>query len=273
MQRWKYIIFAVVFGLFYGIIYTGTVNEMLLSDIVLKLSFSEFALCGGNASYIGKIMLCFFPSVIFQMISGIELYKHFCTGSVYYFSRCINRKKWYLKEIINLYLDSAVYFIFLSLSFITVMEFSADIHHNFREAIWLYLYYIVIFSLWNYFFSLLLNLTALYFRSNGGFAISLGIQMFFISCYVFFQEKLIFIYEGNTDSVRLMKLIPFSHLILFWHSSNNKKIDNLINIYGIDFNLNSSVILLIIADVIISFAGMIIIEKTDFILTNKETGG
>ena len=97
--------------------------------------------------------------------------------------------------------------------------------------------------------------------------------MFFISCYVFFQEKLYNIYEGNTDSVRLMKLIPFSHLILSWHSSNNKKIDNLINIYGIDFNLNSSVILLITAAVIVSFAGMIIIEKTDFILTNKETGG
>ena len=135
MRRWKYIIFAVVFGLFYGIIYTGTVNEMLLSEIVLKLSFSEFALCGGNASYIGKIMLCFFPSVIFQVISGIELYRHFCTGSVYYFSRCVNRKKWYLKEIIHLYLDSTVYFIFLSLSFITVMGISADIHHNFREAI------------------------------------------------------------------------------------------------------------------------------------------
>ena len=97
--------------------------------------------------------------------------------------------------------------------------------------------------------------------------------MFFISCYVFFQEKLYTIYEGNTDSVRLMKLIPFSHLILSWHSSNNEEIDNLINIYGIDFNLNFSVILLFIAAVIISFAGMIIIEKTDFILTNKETGG
>ena len=191
MQRWKYIIFAVVFGVFYVIIIAGPSNKILLSEIVLKLSFSEFGLSEGNASYFGKIMLSFFPSVIFQVISGIELYRHFCTGSVYYFSRCINRKKWYLKETAHLYIDSAVYFIFLSLSFITVMEFSADIHHNFRESLCLYLYYIVIFSLWNYFFSLLLNLTALYFRSNGGFAISLGIQMFFISCYVFFQEKLL----------------------------------------------------------------------------------
>lgn len=273
MYRMKYAVWAVILGILFGIAHTVNTQSILLSDVFLKLSFSEYILTPNNASYYDKLILCFFPSIIFQVISGTEVYRHFCTGAVYYFSRCTNRKKWYIKEISNLYLISLLYFIFFAFSFTIVFEVLYTIKYDGIVSIYLCFYYLVIFSLWNYIFSLLLNIIAFFLKSSGGFIVSFGVQLLFISFYVIFQEKLYKIYDGDIDAVKILKAIPFSNLIISWHSSANENINSLINIYNINFDLNLSVVILVAVAVIVTLIGMIAVEKTDFIYSNKESGG
>ncbi|MCD8118835.1 MAG: hypothetical protein LUE29_05035 [Lachnospiraceae bacterium] len=57
------------------------------------------------------------PIFCFELIFGISLYQHYCTCSVYYFSRQNNRSKWYLMESAKLFGYTAEYmalYVFLS---------------------------------------------------------------------------------------------------------------------------------------------------------------
>ena len=86
-------------------------------------------------------------------------------------------------------------------------------------------------------------------------------------------EKLYLINDNDPTAELLTKLIPFSHLILSWHSSRDKDINEYINIYNISFDLNYSVICLLVPSILIVVFGALIIKKIDFICSNKETGG
>jgi hypothetical protein len=61
--------------------------------------------------------------------------------------------------------------------------------------------------------------------------------------------------------------------MLSWHSSRDKAINEYINIYNIPFDLNYSVICLLVPSILIVVIGALIIKKIDFICSNKETGG
>lgn len=47
-------------------------------------------------------MLRMMPNYIMILVFGNKLYGHFCTASIYVFSRCPNRMKWYGKELLQL---------------------------------------------------------------------------------------------------------------------------------------------------------------------------
>lgn len=180
--------------------------------------------------------------------------------------------KWYFKESYSLILYDLVYLLFYILGHTILSSFYYDITYD-LTSIKLIFYFVVIYSLWNFIFSLLINIASLFFRSNGEFVVSIGIQMFFVSLHIAFQEKLYLIYDNDLTAELLTKLIPFSHLMLSWHSSRDKSINEYINIYNISFDLNYSVICLLVPSILIVVIGALIIKKIDFICSNKETGG
>lgn len=51
------------------------------------------------------------PVFCFELIFGISLYRHYCTCSVYYFSRQNSRSKWYLMESAKLFGYTAEYMV------------------------------------------------------------------------------------------------------------------------------------------------------------------
>lgn len=272
MKYLKYVVLGLSMGIFFSFIHVMDNNSITYSELILKISFSEYILTPNNASYFDKITLCLFPLIIFQVVAGMEIYRHYCIASVYYFSRCVNRMKWYFKELYSLILYDLVYLLFYILGHTILSSFYYNITYD-LTSIKLIFYFVVIYSLWNFIFSLLINIASLFFRSNGGFAVSIGIQMFFVSLHIAFQERLYLIYDNDSTAELLTKLIPFSHLMLSWHSSRDKSINEYINIYNISFDLNYSVIYLLVLSILIVVIGALIIKKIDFICSNKETGG
>ena len=271
MKYFRYALLGLIMGILFSAVHFETVDSFNFSYLILKQSFSEYTISPDNAAYFDKILLCYFPSIIFQIFAGTEIYSHYCTGAVYFFSRCTKRVSWYLKEIYFIYLQAIIYILFYVTGNVLLNLIFHKIIFDFT-SLKLLIYFVLIFTLWNFIFSLLINIASLYLKSNGGFIFSVSLQIFIISLYVVFQEKLNKIYEGNITAQNILKAIPFSHLIIPWHSSKIEDIDNLINIYDISFDLNYSVIYLLITALIISLFGAILVQKTDFIFSDKEKG-
>ena len=247
-------------------------NGTLFSEIVLSVSYHQYVLTIDNTGCYDKLITCFLPSVIFQIIAGTEIYRHFCSSSVYYFSRCCNRKRWFFKESLTLYFLTLQFYIVFLLSYTVMLSLICSVKID-DGSIILAVYYIIIFSLWNFAFSLLINVLSIFFKSHGGFSISIGIQLFFSMLYIAFESIIVKIYDGDAKAELILKAIPFSHLFIGWHSSTSGEINSIINILNMNFDLNFSVLVLFLFAVLTVIFGIIVIERTDFICSNKESGG
>ena len=101
---WSIIGISVLGGAFLSFMYVNPFGgSITLSDTILQLSGSrgEFPL-GTSATELMAFVMRMFPNYIFIMIFGTHLYNHFCTASVYVFTRQANRLVWYRKEVFQL---------------------------------------------------------------------------------------------------------------------------------------------------------------------------
>ncbi len=273
MKFIKYIFLGIIFGVIFGLSYLGENQSdiILLNDIVLKLSFDEFILCKSNAAYYDKIFLYLVPMLIFQLLSGTEIYSHFCTGSIYYFSRCTNKKIWTIKESAKVAVYALVNTTAILVSFILLNYIAGkEIVFSFG-AICIAGYYILIFSLWNLFFSIIINMISLKFKSHFSFSIAAGLEILFSLEYVALQDVLYKVYDHEKLAVTLIKLNPFSMLCIQWHSSKNSRINELIDIFDISFDINMTIIILFIMVSIAELLCVGIIQKIDLLSSNKES--
>lgn len=91
---WKYYIFPVL----YGVIFSWYGHFHGKQKVQLWQIIADIA--GGyigdiNASSISSVLLIFMPFLLYVLIFSTYIYRHFCNSSVYVFSRCKNRIKWY----------------------------------------------------------------------------------------------------------------------------------------------------------------------------------
>lgn len=273
MKCIKYIFLGTIFGVVFGVSYLGEnqADMILLNDVVLKLSFNEFILCKSNAAYYDKIFLYLVPMLIFQLLSGTEIYSHFCTGSIYYFSRCTNKKVWTIKESAKVAVYSFINTTAILLSFLFVNNIAGkEIVFSFG-AICVAGYYILIFSLWNLFFSIIINVLSLKFKSHFSFSIASGLEVLFSLIYVALQDVLYKVYDHEELAVTLIKLNPFSMLFIQWHSSKISSINELIDIFDISFDINKTIIILLVMVSIAELLCIRMIQKTDLLSSNKES--
>ena len=273
MKCIKYIFLGTIFGIIFGLSYLGENQSdmILLNDIVLKLSFNEFILCKSNAAYYDKIFLYLVPMLIFQLLSGTEIYSHFCTGSIYYFSKCTNKKIWTLKESAKVAVYSLINTVAILLSFLFVNYIAGKEIVLSSETICVAGYYILIFSLWNLFFSIIINVMSLKFKSHFSFSIAAGLEVLFSLTYVALQDVLYKIYDHEELSVKLIKLNPFSMLFIQWHSSKNSRINKLIDIFDISFDINKTIIILFIMVSTAELLCIRMVQKIDLLSSNKES--
>lgn len=250
-------------------------NSISLSGMINLFGFNDFYI---NAGYLILLFRWYFPIILFQIIWGTYIYRHFCSASVYYFSRCNNRVKWFLKEIVYLYIYAILYLLSSLVISALVILFCGNLTLD-SSAFLLALYYLILHSLWLFIITVLINVLSITIGSVAGFSIVAAIQALGVAIFIILDDLNIFTYElTSPDEIenlelqsKIIKFDPISHIVLKYHNSGNSKLNSVINKYGFDFSLNESVLTLFIAALIVLAVGCIIIKKKEFITINKES--
>ena len=261
------IIGSVIFGILLSIAYINPFNEVItLSELILQLSGSRGTFCLANTldellGFTIRLLPCF----VFLFYAGTDMYRFFCTASIYVFSRKSKRLNWYLKEILSILAIAFLYeFILLTVSIlITICRYQVHID---EAGIVIFLIHLFAYSIWNATIAIVINLVALYLGSDLAFLICVSIQIFGI-----FLFKLIDLFESNKElSFILINSNFMAHLVLGWHSSHLTFLNDTLhsNYSGLYF-INSMIVLIILFMVAI-FWGGIIIKKHDFLNSNTE---
>ncbi|MFP3156348.1 hypothetical protein LQZ18_18370 [Lachnospiraceae bacterium ZAX-1] len=245
-------------------------DQIPLEDIIMKLSFSMEMIC---ARTIFEMAFAYLAHIVFQAIFGLYIYSHFCSASVYYFSRCVDRKKWYAKELCGLLKFSCLYMVITALTPTAILFLRGHLLAGFASGVLLF-YYIAIHTLWLFATTLFVNLVSIKLGSGHGFALVVSLQFMFMALLKLWETQ--FPLEGSKDVARngyLLQLDPISHLVMDWHSSNIAGVEGLINRFGIDFDLNVSVALYLCIALIAAMIGGYLIGRHDIIVANIEIGG
>lgn len=263
---------ALAGGVFLSVTYINPYGgKITLSEAVLQLSGSRgnFAL-GFSYQELISFTMRLLPAFIFEAYAGILLYRHFCTASIYVFSRYPHRVKWYLGEVFHL---SGAVCGFNLLLLVTAMLTAAirwELEID-RAGIVLTGYHFLIYSAWAYIMALLVNLSAVYFGSSTAYASMVSIQLV---CIVLLGpvDSLIRHYDGRLSYENFLVWNPAAHLILGWHDSSVEIVAPILTSSYLQSDLNDTLILFLLLGIFITFIGALIIKNHDLLVSDLETG-
>lgn len=263
----KFMLCAVAFGILNTLIYGE--NMHTAEQVFLLWGFGQTSLLMAEAPI---FISAYFPMLFFNVFWGTYIYKHFCSGSVYYFSRCKNITKWYMKECLHLYLYTLGY---LGVLIASGMICALAVWHITLSASAMagFIYYFAIHSLFLFSVTLCINIVSIWISDSNGFVYVEGAILFLIATFFFVGENAFPEDIVTPDKMWIIKVNPISHIIFSMHSSSIPALNEAINMYGVDFELNHSVALLLLLSVITVIAGRFSVERHNFINTNLENGG
>lgn len=265
----KYLWIAVFCGIFCIVGCTKNFSEILLSEILFIPTYFD---TDYYMQYIPNITFGYVPLLLFQVFYGTYIYRHFCCASIYYFSRCCSRTLWFLKECLSLYIFCVGYLVVFVVSGVIATDILIKVTVD-AVSIYIFVYYILIYSFFLWFTTLAVNLFGILFTSNVGFTVVESFLFLCIAVYSMSGEYFIPEDAMASDYQWLIKWNPFSHLVFGIHSSKIEELNQLIHQKGIAFDLNESLLLFIILSVVTIIAGCILVHYHDFINANKEKGG
>lgn len=265
-MRWKQNLWmfpaALVFGLWLSLSYMNPYGGVTtLSSLVEQLSGSrgDFPL-EPNMSELLSFTLRLLPFLVFQALAGISFYRHYCTASVYIFSRMPNRLKWYRKECALLALHTLLYqalILAVAIAMATMRWDITDVPHG----IPILLIHLTLWSLWTFAFTLGVNLLAIYIGSSAAFAALSAVQMVCISALIVLNRL-----EDNLALAQLVKRAnPITCLILNWQTSRFLPAGS--GIYWED-----SLVLVLAAAAAIAIVGGILVQRHDLLISDTDGG-
>lgn len=274
MMKYRYrllFLAALAGGVFLSVMYINPYGgKTTLSGAVLQLSGSrgEFVL-GFSYSELISFSLHLLPAFIFEAYAGIMLYRHFCTASIYVFSRYPHRVKWYMGEVFRL---SVAVCGFNLLALVTAV-LTASIRWKLeidRAGIELMGYHFLIYSLWAYIMALLVNLIAIYLGSSTAYASVVSGQLI---CIVLLNlaHFLVRSYDGRFSHANLLVWNPVAHLVLGWHDSSIVIADPILPTSYMPLGLNDSLLLFLLIAIVTTFVGAFIIKRHDLLVSDMET--
>lgn len=205
-------------GILFAFTYINPYNgQITLSELILQLSGSrgEFPLGFSSLPELLSFSSKLLPSFLFELYIGTSLYQHFCTASVYIFSRTPNRIAWYAKECIVIARFTLVYQIFLVAMSVIVTCFRYNV--IWTATGWeLLIIHIGIYSLWSFSMTLLVNIFAILLGSGNAFMIIIVTQLICVTCI-----RLLNSLESNgTRFFITLNINPIAHLIIGWQYSS-----------------------------------------------------
>lgn len=264
---------AVLGGTMLSVMYVNPYNGVInLSELVLQLSGSrgEFAL-GYSLLELFDFNMRLAPLLIVEQYLGLSFYRHFCTASIYVFSRCPNRIRWYMKESFSL-LGCVCLFELAELgSVIIVALIRCQIRWDAAGAA-LLCYHFVLFGLWLLIMSMGINLLAIYLGSGSAFAVVAGIQIVFVTllgCEDMAEQYLNIIIQPEG---MLLNWNPIAHLVLGWQHSSVEVIDRALNSSYEMMSLNQSVLVYLCMYAGVLALGAVLVNCHDLLISDVEMG-
>ena len=253
---------ALFFGLWLSISYINPHDGSIpLNILVCQLSGARgtFPLEINLSSLLG-LTLRLIPSLIFQALAGISLYRHYCTASVYIFSRMPNRLRWYTKECGILALQTLLYQALVLATTVGVAGVRWTITDVSQGLSVLFLH-LILWSLWTFAFTLGVNLLAIYVGSSAAFAALATVQVACIGALIALQPLI----DQPTLVQPLMRTNPVSCLVLSWHS-----IPFLPSSYAL--STEDSLTFLLLAAVVVATVGGLLVHRHDLLKTDTDGG-
>lgn len=250
-------------GVFHAFAYINPYSgNIQLSELVLQMSGSRGMFPLGNSlTELLDFSTRMLPGYIFCAFLGTEIYRHFCTASVYVFSRWPHRLIWYSKEVTVILMSVIVFQVLNIGTTLITTDCRYQIFYD-LAGIGLLLYHLAIHSLWLFLTTLLVNLLAIFIGSDHAYLLVIGVQIGLISLMTFLKE----------DTLPIIRAInPISHLVIGWHSSRNILYSGVLKSTYPFLTLNNSLLLMTVGSVGITFLGAVIIKKHDLVILNLET--
>lgn len=260
-------------GAFLSLMYINPYNGVItLSEAILQLSGSRgtFAL-GFSYSELAAFAMRLFPEFMIELYAGIMLYRHFCTASIYVFSRYPHRVKWYLGEAGRLWGTVCMFNVLLLTAAILTTAIRYELLAD-SAGILLLTYHFFIHSLWIYVMTLSVNLLAVYFGSSTAYAWVISVQLV---CIVLLNlmDLLVRYCDNGLTYGNTVIWNPIAHLVLGWHGSNMESMNQAFTSSDIRMDLNGSLILFFLLGIILTSAGALVTKKHDLLVSDLEAEG
>ena len=251
MKRLYVLLPAPLFGIWLSLVYINPYGgQITLSELVLQLSGSRGSFpLGLSLTDVLTFSLRLVPTFVF------ELYRHWCTASVYVFSRIPGRRGWYLRQASGLLLTAALYQALLLAAALCTALLRWEVLFDLRGALYLGFHF-GIYTLWTAGAALLVNLIAIFTGSSAAFTGLTAVQLVLISLFALFKEP---VYE-------LLRLNPMSCLVLGWQG--NRLLGDVTAMY-----MENSLIISAIMALAALVAGVVIVQRHDLIVSDMESGG
>ncbi len=254
---------AVLSGILLSFSYVGSyTGQVSFSQMILQLSGYYM---GFSAVYILEFAVKLTPMLVLEMFIGIELYQHFCTAGVFVFSRCINRDRWYWREI--LFVGGKV-FLFHVVSMAAVIVTSVarlEVKWDAMGMV-LFVYHLLIFALWSMAMTVLVNILALKFGSSISFIIVMAIQA--AGTALLWLGSMF--EDGTLEQEAALIWNPAAHLVLGWQKSIFWQLDPQ-PAYP-NFYLEATLFFLLLLNVAVLFLGVVMVNRQELVVSDYETG-
>ena len=244
-------------------------GRILVSEAILQLSGSSgaFPLTPAFKDLI-SFTIRMIPDYMFELYIGIELYRHFCTASVYVFSRTPNRSRWYIREVIEVAVAVFGYQIikmFAAMS-VTFLHYKIEPDHF---GFFLLVFHIIVYSLLVFTVSLLINLISIKYGSNNAFIWIVGIQIFMTALL-----ELVQIFESNLTLTKIfLNVNPIAHLVVGWHTGTIKELKNSLEVTYIRLDFKVTLVTMLAISIFSVIVGMYLVSQHEFLILNANEEG
>ena len=280
----RFLIVPLILGAVNFVLYVSALPEISTTQILLDTAFQKASMMP-NA--LPELLKRYLPLLLFQIFYGTMIYRHFCTASVYYFSRKTKRVQWFLPECGMLFGYAVAYSAVLLFSGIGIIAAFGKLRWD-PGFVPLLIYYLVTCSLFLFFTTLAINVLSILLTGNASFLIVEGACVLNIAVYSILYPISMEAAGYEAPPVERPGYEPpnflkdwmwairpnlIANLNLSLHDKGIAIPTGIINTQGLEFGLNGSVFYFLILSIMVTLGGCLVIRKHSFIQANQETGG
>ncbi|SKA65686.1 hypothetical protein SAMN02745111_01167 [Eubacterium uniforme] len=267
MKFGKTVIIGIIAGLI-GVIGGVNIENINIAQYIRYLSLVGIGL---YKEYVGEVFLRFMPLLVFNVVYGIYIYRHFCCASVYFFTRTDNRIKWFIKEVVSLSVHAFIYLLMYALcGIIAICLFSKPQFS--KEVVYLLGYYLLVYTLFLSITTLAINIVSILFNSSVGVLTCESVLFFAITILMFWGERYEKTHIKKIDLFTL-RLNPIANIMFALHTCKNKSVNKYINELNNSFPIEFTIAYFTAVLVLFVIIGSIIVHKKEFIVNDMEDLG